>query len=192
MLKVLKIISINMLFISLIGILAIHFLDYIEEGRIFSTTILASNDDIEHHLYEEPIVFVSEHEENALQIISNQHQFLNNVTGWGGVEAVNLRNLITSDNWMELKSAVIWLKKEAFLPSSVLNDMENARVLIVITERDGDKTALRYLHRIFHDLDLHLNEVTEEERDSTLWGVTHSFGNTREIRRVNNYVFQNY
>ncbi|MDX5475736.1 MAG: hypothetical protein LPK00_09410, partial [Bacillaceae bacterium] len=138
------------------------------------------------------IVFSKDNEEQALEIISIQHQFLNNVTGWGGLEVINMRDLITSDNWMELKSSVNWLKKEAFVPSKVLNDMENARVLIIITERDGDKTSLRYLHRIFHDLDLNLNEVTEEERDSTTWGVTHAFGNTREIRRLNNYVFQNY
>lgn len=187
-----KILSINIIFISLVVILTIHFIDYIEDGQVFSTTILASSDEIDHQLYEEDIVFSKDNEEQALEIISIQHQFLNNVTGWGGLEVINMRDLITSDNWMELKSSVNWLKKEAFVPSKVLNDMENARVLIIITERDGDKTSLRYLHRIFHDLDLNLNEVTEEERDSTTWGVTHAFGNTREIRRLNNYVFQNY
>ncbi len=184
--------SINLLLVCIIGMVGYHFFDYVDEGSLFSSTTLASVQEIEHNDYENSVLYQPNREVTTLDTLSTQHSFLNDVTGWGGVETLNLRNLITSDEWKELKAAVNWMRTEGFSPSKVLNDMENAYGLILLVERNGDRTALRYLHRIFHDLDVQLNEVTEEEGDTKIWGVTHSFGNNREIRRVNNYLKQNF
>lgn len=184
--------SINLLLVFIIGIVGYHFFDYVDEGSLFSSTTLASVQEIEHNEYEDSILFQSNRELTTLETLSVQHIFLNDITGWGGVETINLRNLITSDQWKELKAAVNWMRTEGFAPSKVLNDMENAHGFILLVERNGDRTALRYLHRVFHDLDVILNEVKEEEADTTIWGVTHAFGNNREIRRINNYLKQNF
>jgi hypothetical protein len=169
----------NLLFILILGLVGYHFFDFIDDGSLFSSTTLASVQEIEHKI-------------TTLETLNVHHSYLNDITGWGGVETVNIRNLITSDEWKELKAAVNWMKTEGFGPSKILNDMENAHGFILLVEREGDRTALRYLHRIFHDLDVTLNEVTEEEGDTTIWGHTHAFGNNRDIRKANNHLKNNF
>jgi hypothetical protein len=178
--------------VIIVGVVGYHFFDYVDGGSLFSSTTLASVQEIEHQEYDKSVLYLPDREVSTLEVISVQHKYLNNITGWGGADTVNLRNLKTSDEWKELKAAVNWLKKEGFAPSKVLNDMENANALIMLVERNDDRTSLKYLHRIFHDLDVQLNEVTEEEGETNIWGVTHAFGNNREIRRVNNYLKQNF
>lgn len=182
----------NLFFILIIGLVGYHFFDFIDEGSLFSSTTLASVQEIEHNEYEEAVVYQSNREKSTLETLSLQHSYLNDITGWGGVETVNIRNLITSDEWKELKAAVNWMKTEGFAPSKILNDMENAHGFILLVERDGDRASLRYLHRILHDLDVTLNEITEDENDTTIWGVTHAFGNNRDIRKVNNHLKKNF
>ncbi|WP_417897178.1 hypothetical protein ABN702_12485 [Bacillus haimaensis] len=182
----------NLLFILILGLVGYHFFDFIDEGSLFSSTTLASVQEIEHKEYEKSVDYQPDREVTTLETLSVQHSYLNDITGWGGVETTNIRNLITSDEWKELKAAVNWMKTEGFAPSKILNDMENAHGFILLVEREGDRTALRYLHRIFHDLDVTLNEVTEEEGDTTIWGVTHAFGNNRDIRKANNHLKNNF
>lgn len=178
--------------ITVIGVIGYHFIDYVDEGSLFSSTTLASVQEIEHQEYEEAIIYQENKEDQSLEILSKQHKYLNDITGWGGADTIDLRNLKTSDEWKELKSALDWLKSEGFGPSKIRNDMENANALILLIEREDDRTALKYLHRILHDLDVTLNEVTEQEGETNIWGVTHALGNNREIRRVNNYLKQNF
>ncbi|WP_223700607.1 hypothetical protein [Sutcliffiella deserti] len=184
--------SINLLLLFIVGLVGYHFFDFVEDGSLFSSTTLASVQEIEHKEYEESILYQDGREVTALETLTIQHSYLNDITGWGGVETVNLRNLITSDEWKELKVSVNWMKEEGFAPSKILNDMENAHGLILLVERNGDRTALRYLHRIFHDLDVHLNEVKEDKGETNIWGVTHALGNNREIRRINNYLKKHF
>lgn len=187
----LKFISACMM-VSIVGVIGYHYYDYVDGGSLFSSTTLASVQEIDHEEYEDDIIYQENREKTTLEVISVQHKYLNNVTGWGGADTVNLRNLKTSDEWKELKAAVNWLKAEGFAPSKVWNDMENANALITLVERNEDRTALKYLHRIFHDLDVTLNEITEEQGETNIWGVTHALGNNREIRRINNYLKQNF
>lgn len=177
---------------SIVGIIGYHYVDFVDEGSLFSSTTLASVQEIEHLEYEESVIFQENKENQTLEVLSLQHKYLNNVTGWGGADTVDLRNLKTSDEWKELKSSVNWMKTEGFGPSKVRNDMENANALMILVEREDDRTALKYLHRIFHDLDVTLNEVTEDEGETNIWGVTQALGNNREIRRINNYLKQNF
>lgn len=187
----LKFISTFML-VAIIGVIGYHYYDYADGGSLFSSTTLASVQEIEHQEYEDAVLYQENREVSTLEELSKQHKYLNNVTGWGGADTVDLRNLKTSDEWKELKAAVNWMKTEGFAPSKVWNDMENANGLILLVERNDDRTALKYLHRIFHDLDVTLNEITEEQGETNIWGVTHALGSNREIRRINNYLKKNF
>ena len=42
------------------------------------------------------------------------------------------------------------------------------------------------------DIAVNQNEVTKEEGETNVWGVTHALGNNREIRRINNYLKKNF
>ncbi|MCA1030804.1 hypothetical protein LCL95_07220 [Bacillus timonensis] len=67
--------------------------------------------------------------------------------------------------------------------SNLHSDLNNAKKLIQIAISNHDPTALIYLHRIFHDLDILYNGYREE-----LWGFTHYQSNGKGVRTVEKHI----
>ncbi|MGY3718729.1 hypothetical protein ACWE42_24805 [Sutcliffiella cohnii] len=171
-------------FIFIIAVI-LHFLDFKEGGRWFSSTQITNIPDIKHEEYEVDVVFTKGERENVLEQLKLQHHYLQKNVA---IHPEQYRDLITSDGWKELKSTIHWLKTFGFESGRVLNDMETAEALIHLVERDGDSLSLTYLSRIFNDIHFYLVDSNNQE----VWGITHAYGSNREIRRLNKYIEKNY
>ncbi|MFC7370205.1 hypothetical protein ACFQPF_00755 [Fictibacillus iocasae] len=124
--------------------------------------------------YKEAAVFQEGAENEVLNIISKQHSYLNNLVGFGGADVFKADYVQTSTGWIELKEDIVWLREKGFAESNVWNDMDRARALMLVTIHYEDTMSLRYLHRIFHDLDVELNGYSD--KDKKYWNVTDAFG----------------
>lgn len=122
--------------------------------------------------YKEKIVFQSENEKVVKEKIASIHTYLNHLTEYGKIEREDYSNLARQKNWVKMNQDLEWLSKKGVGPSKMLNDIEAARACAMIAQENNPEIGLRYLHRIFHDLDSHLNEIDTQED----WGVTQTFG----------------
>ncbi|MDV2685968.1 hypothetical protein RYX56_16495 [Alkalihalophilus lindianensis] len=133
--------------------------------------------------YEEAIAYQPGQETKANKIIATQHTYLNKLAGWGRADSLNYESTISEEEWNQLRDDINWLYNEGFADSHVKNDMKNARAFMYVAE-SRDAMALRYLHRIFHDLDA---EINGNEVDK-IWQVTHSFGKSSQHKTLHNYL----
>ncbi|GAE28918.1 hypothetical protein [Halalkalibacter hemicellulosilyticus] len=129
------------------------------------------------------IAYQDGQEEVVNELIANQHEYLNELAGWGNAEVLSFEELIESEQWLKLKNDIQWLYEEGFDHSLVVNDMMNAEQFVRVAEA-GDRMSIRYIHRIFHDLDASINRRQVDR----VWGVTHAFGTTRQQQEVVNYL----
>ncbi|SDC07993.1 hypothetical protein SAMN05421663_101339 [Terribacillus halophilus] len=132
--------------------------------------------------YGEKIAY--QNEELVKQIISDQHAYLNDLTGWGHIDNVDTAYLAESKEWQKLQDDVERLRTEGFAPSEAVNDMWNAEAFMRIATDSADLNSLRYVHRIFHDMDAEINgaEVDKE------WGATRAFGAETETQELYEYI----
>jgi hypothetical protein len=133
--------------------------------------------------YEEEIVYQDGQENKVKAIISAQHSYLNTLAGWGRAEDLNVAATMHTKEWKKLRADIKWLHDEGLADSRIKNDMKNARAFMYVAET-GDSMSLRYLHRIFHDLDATLNGAEVEK----IWGVTHAFGTSSKQRTLHKYL----
>ncbi|MBP3950479.1 hypothetical protein [Bacillus suaedae] len=122
-------------------------------------------------------------EQEVKRIIASQHEYLNNLAGWGKVESINFEQLIDDRDWNQLQQDIKWLYEEGFAPSAILNDMSHASQFHTLA-LTGDQMSIRYLHRIFHDLDAKINQIDVEQ----IWNVTDAFGTEQEQTDVQEYL----
>ncbi|WP_035665392.1 hypothetical protein [Halalkalibacter akibai] len=132
----------------------------------------------------EPVAYQPGQETAVKNIIAKQHDFLNELAGWGNAESVNSTELQHDRNWMKLEEDVKWLMEEGFAESLILEDMLHATEFLSISSQTGDEMAIRYLHRIFHDLDAHINE----EKVDRIWNVTIAFGSEGQQNQLYAYL----
>jgi hypothetical protein len=116
-------------------------------------------------------------------MIAKQHEYLNQLAGWGNTEELDLHELKEDEEWQQLQDDIAWLQENGFSESVVLTDMKNAQEFLTVTTT-GDSMSLRYLHRIFHDLDANLND---QEVDK-VWDVTHAFGTEAQQEQLLAYL----
>lgn len=115
-------------------------------------------------------------EEEGKRILAELHEFYNNLTGWGSAEHIDWSNLKYAEMQEKIQSFRDTLEPNT---SRIENDVNNATVLLGVAYRYEDSMAMRYVHRIFHDLDHHINGTPVDKE----WGVTSAFnGNPKEIR----------
>ncbi|WP_147476336.1 hypothetical protein [Corallococcus sp. AB032C] len=115
-------------------------------------------------------------EEEGKRILAELHEFYNNLTGWGDAEHIDWSNLKYAEMQEKIQSFRDTLEPNT---SRIENDVNNATVLLGVAYRYEDSMAMRYVHRIFHDLDHHINGTPVDKE----WGVTSAFnGNPKEIR----------
>lgn len=157
-----------------------------QEGpeRQIGTPTEAAEGIIDYEETTERVAYQSGQEEAVKEVIKKQHDFLNHLAGWGGVERLNHSELSDREKWRGLKSDIEWLENYGLAPSEMVNDLRNAEALIVASEEHSEEMSLRYLHRIFHDLDAELNG-TKVDR---MWNVTYAYGTEEEIDKVYNYI----
>ncbi|PYZ96808.1 hypothetical protein CR205_14100 [Alteribacter lacisalsi] len=116
-------------------------------------------------------------------VIADAHDYLNKITGWGRLESVVTSELIMTPAWQKLKENQAFMESEGFAVSAAKRDIERAGQLIMIVETEGDKDALLFLHRLLHDLDIHINESEGQH-----FGVTEAFGGEGEAQGLSLYV----
>lgn len=159
------------------------------EEQVVSTRELGTETEesegiIEYEPSTERIVFQSDEEEAVKEIFKEQHDYLNSLAGWGGVERLDHSDLAEKDKWRQLKDDIEWLLNNGLAPSEAVNDMKNAQALMGVAEEHEDEMSVRYLHRIFHDIDAELNGTNIDK----IWNVTYAFGTEEEIDKVYKYI----
>lgn len=122
-------------------------------------------------------------EQEVKRIIASQHEYLNNLVGWGKVESINFEQLVDDRDWNQLQRDIKWVYEEGLAPSAILNDMSHASQFYTLA-LTGDQMSIRYLHRIFHDLDAKINQIDVEQ----IWNVTDAFGTEQEQTDVQEYL----
>ncbi|MCM3761655.1 hypothetical protein M3212_12740 [Alkalihalobacillus oceani] len=97
-----------------------------------------------------------------------------------------------SDHWLELLETSEWRLfqrsvNELFyrkqVPFELMNDMEKIVVLSRITYVFQEKTALTYLYQLVHDLDVHVNRLTDPP-----YGVTEAYGSKQKYMEIDQYL----
>ncbi len=100
------------------------------------------------------------------EFVSNTHDFYNNTTGYGDIESLDW------DQQQE-RAKQILTSLEKLLPSvknePLKQDLQRIQNLANAVKDEKDKEKVRYLHRMFHDLDIALNNYKAYDR---IWNVT--------------------
>ncbi|MGM9988086.1 MAG: hypothetical protein ACI35O_12785 [Bacillaceae bacterium] len=134
------------------------------------------------------------------QFIEYNHKLLETELCWGGLEEkyYNHGNEIAfTDQWNNYRSTYLKpllpeVKKkidEVKVDKELHNDLTNIEKLINISLVKTDSQSLRYIHRIFHDLDRYINNNFLSESP---WGVTYEYkGKSSQVDKVKAYIHQN-
>jgi hypothetical protein len=130
------------------------------------------------------VAYLPGQENTVKAIIAKQHQYLNELAGWGNAESIQIAQLKNDQKWQKLQEDLEWLQEEGFADSIVMHDLENASEFISIVHHTGDSMSIRYLHRIFHDLDANMNKQKVDQ----IWNVTHAFGTEGEQNQLYAYL----
>ncbi|MFD1708877.1 hypothetical protein ACFSCZ_19620 [Siminovitchia sediminis] len=131
--------------------------------------------DIEN--YDQAVVWKSGKEEEGKRKIAQVHEFYNELLGWGNAEHIKWDSLNFSQMQEDIQEIY-----ETVEPSKIENDIRNAETLLQVAIHERDSMSLRWLHRIVHDLDYHLNQA-EIDRE---WDVTDAFDGDPDV--VRNYL----
>jgi hypothetical protein len=141
-------------------------------GETFET-----NDDKQN--IDKSLAAAEKYNEEIGQLISYYHDHYNEKTGWGR---------INSFDWGEFEKNRDELIKQldTFIPQiddpSLKTDFIRIKSLIVIASQNKDTTAVRYIHRIFHDLDIKYNGY-----DASDFGVS-EYGEGDHQNQVSTYI----
>ncbi|RHW43351.1 hypothetical protein D1B31_01395 [Neobacillus notoginsengisoli] len=122
-------------------------------------------------------------EKESKEIIADIHSYLDNITGFGKIESVNFTNLKEDMEWKKLKQNIKWLKTTGFGHSEIQNDMMSANAFIKLVDEQEDDMSLRYLHRVFHDLDIYINNT----EFPVLYGTTFAYGSVAGRKQLLDY-----
>ncbi|MBM7095039.1 hypothetical protein JSY36_04640 [Bacillus sp. H-16] len=121
-------------------------------------------------------------EQNTKLTLGMAHEYLNELTGWGRLKDIDVTMLSRDADWVRLKGQLDYLY-ESFGASKAKEDVRTALMLAEVAEVSGDREALRFLHRVVHDLDVNINEA-----DGDHWGITEAFGYEGQSESVKRYL----
>lgn len=120
-------------------------------------------------------------QEDALAALYDLHEAFNNITGYGAVEVFAYDNIQDEDAGYEgeyygdMTENIYYMSEHLLEPSLLQHDIDKGAELFIYGVQQENQRALRYAHRIFHDLDVHLNHGGEESGED-IWHVTETFG----------------
>lgn len=147
--------------------------------------------DLSRSTHEDAINYQEGKEPEAKEIILYLHDVMNDITGYGHVESLRfdaLRDNAYHDN-SRFKEGIKKLQEELLDDSRALHDIRNLENFYQLgsSHHSEDRMALRYAHRIIHDLDVYVNGArSNDDRDT--WGVTEAFGNDDTITQLYDYL----
>ncbi|MFC4558977.1 hypothetical protein ACFO3D_12315 [Virgibacillus kekensis] len=100
------------------------------------------------------------------QFVAEMHEFYNETTGYGAIESLDWEN-------QRAKAEEILNMLEKQIPAvenkPLKADLERIRGLANAAIENKDKADIKLLHRMFHDLDIALNEYKAYDQ---IWNVT--------------------
>ncbi|SDL90948.1 hypothetical protein [Sediminibacillus halophilus] len=106
--------------------------------------------------------------EDVGDFVAETHDFYNDTTGYGRID-----NLDWSEQETEAEEIITVL--DDMLPKveddALKSDLEKIQQLATSAVEDDDKKTIRSLHRMFHDLDIALNDYQGTDK---IWGVTNT------------------
>ena len=107
---------------------------------------------------EKQVEIPSEPYVNESELIRQAHHFYNQTAGWGRINSLNWEEHRKFSQLL-LNSLDVIKEKE-----SLVKDFDRIRSLATfIIEKEKDKQNVVMLHRIFHDLDIDLNNYENED-----------------------------
>ncbi|SER85382.1 hypothetical protein [Salipaludibacillus aurantiacus] len=149
---------------------------------------------IDRSEHEDAINYKEGKKEEAKEIIGELHEIMNNLVGFGKVEVINFHSLrndkyFDTDAFHDRLSA---LQEDLLAESRALYDIRNLQNFYMMgsSYETEDRMALRYAHRIIHDLDIYVNGDGEKD-ERRIWGVTEAYGNDSDIDKMYDYI-RNY
>jgi len=146
---------------------------------------------IDRSEHEDAINYQEGKEAEAKEMIGYLHDTMNEVTGYGNVETLSFDGLREGmyHNNARFYHGLLELQEDLLDKSRALHDIRNVENFYQLgsSKQTEDRMALRYAHRVIHDLDIYVNGA-EDSEDRKIWGVTEAFGNDREIETMYNYL----
>ncbi|TFJ92737.1 hypothetical protein [Lentibacillus salicampi] len=106
------------------------------------------------------------------QFVSETHDFYNETTGYGGISSLDW------DRQKDEANAILTTLDEK-LPDvdneALTNDLEQIQKLANAVVKEENTEDVRNLHRMFHDLDIALNDYHAYDK---IWNATETLGTT--------------
>ncbi|UOR13312.1 hypothetical protein [Halobacillus amylolyticus] len=113
---------------------------------------------------------VGEENKDVGEFVSTTHDFYNDTTGYGGIATLNW-------NDQRAKAKTVLSKVEGLLPNvtseTLKSDLQEIEGLANSVLESEDRSTVRNLHRMFHDLDIALNSYNGYDK---VWNVTETLG----------------
>ena len=126
------------------------------------------------------------HNENISVFIADFHQILNDITTYKRHRNINWDNMNTTKKDLSNRISKLLEKKE-LLPPSMQIDLERMLLLADIGTENQDSTAIIYLHRILHDLDVEYNNY----RPNNKFGFSNYDSGGENQMVISNYIKEN-
>ncbi|WP_261130030.1 hypothetical protein [Bacillus sp. Marseille-Q3570] len=165
--KLVMIISVSVIFIVVTGGWA--GIQMFKKANDESITLADAKDNGEVRVVSEDTIFVNGKEEEFSREVAKMHAYFNELLGWGGWRTFDPKS---KDD--ELHSQLQYINT-ILLPETtgtLAKDMERAAEGIEEALKTNSTEELFISHRIFHDLDVVMNDNTAED----YWGVTTTYG----------------
>lgn len=147
--------------------------------------------DLSRSTEEKDIAFQSGQQASAKRAIADLHESMNDLTGYGKIETFDHEKLRAGEyhDHKHFREQIMNLKEKYLDDSRALKDLHNLKMYYTmgISIQSEDRVAMRYAHRIIHDLDVHVNGDGHED-DRTIWGVTEAFGEDKRIEEMYSYI----
>lgn len=140
---------------------------------------------------EEAVAFQTEQEDAAKDKLRSIHRTMNELTGYGRVETFRFEDLRDGEyhDPEKLMNQAEKLKNDYLDDSRAVDDVSNFMTFYDYASDPAveDRMAMRYAHRIIHDLDYEMNGV-EEGGDIQIYGVTEAYGNDESLKELYGYL----
>ncbi|KAA9021808.1 hypothetical protein [Niallia endozanthoxylica] len=132
-------------------------------NQVKGQAVLASQGE---KMIENQVEIASEPFVSHSEFIQKGHQFYNDTTGWGRIEALNW------EDQQKFAQLLLISLNEIGEKESLQKDLIHIQSLATfIVENNKEKEHILFLHRIFHDLDIDVNQYEHEDYfDITKYG----------------------
>ncbi|GAA0295551.1 hypothetical protein GGQ92_000630 [Gracilibacillus halotolerans] len=126
------------------------------------------------------------HNQNISLFIAEYHQILNEITTYNRHEFIDWDNMNSVREEMSYHINKLLEQKKSF-PSSMQIDLERMLLLADIGTESQDSTAIIYIHRILHDLDVEYNNYKPNNK----FGFSNYDSGGENQMVLSNYIKEN-